>query len=98
MAATAKARADMERAAEEAEAKRKADVDQAAAAERKRIADAQAKDAAETAAREANRRHRGQIHTEARDALVKEGLSEPAATTAITAIAKGAVPHARITY
>lgn len=98
LAATAKARADMERAAADAEVARKKAAEDAAAAERQRIADAQAKDAADTAAREANRRHRAQINGEARDALVKEGLSEPAATTAITAIAKGAVPHIAVRY
>lgn len=71
---------------------------EAAERERQRIADAQAKDAAEAAARAANRRHRAQIHVEARDALVKEGLSEPAATTAISAIARAVIPHTRITY
>lgn len=98
IAATAKARADLERQAADAEVARKAAVEKAAADERQRIEAAQAKDAAEAASREANRRHRAQIHGEARDALVKEGLSEQAATTAITAIARGAVPHTRISY
>lgn len=98
LAATAKARADMEKAAADAEVARKTAAEDAAAAERQRIAAAQAKDAAEAAAREANRRHRGQINREARDALVREGLSAAAANTAVTAIARGAVPHVRIAY
>ncbi len=98
LAATAQARADMEKAAADAELARKKAAEDATAAERQRVIDAQAKDAAEAAAREANRRHRAQIHAEARDALVEQGLSVQAATAAVTAIAKGIVPHTRITY
>jgi DNA polymerase III gamma/tau subunit len=98
LAAIAKAKEDAARAAAKAEADKIAAAEQAAAAERKRIADAEAKEAAEAAAREADRRHRGKINGEARDALVKSGLSEPAATTAIAAVARGAIPHMRISY
>jgi colicin import membrane protein len=106
LAAEAKARADAEAARIKAEADRKAaaekaerDKQAAIEAERKRIADEQAREVAAAAAREADRKHKASVNGAARDALVKEaGLSEQAATAAITAIAKGAIPNVRISY
>lgn len=99
LAAAAKAQADMERAAAEAEIARKKAAEDAAAAERKRIADAQAKDAAETAAREANRRHRAQIHNEVlADLVIATEISEAAARAVITAIVAGKVRHTKVSY
>lgn len=98
IAAHARREAARVAAAAAAEIARQKAAEDAAAAERKRIADAQAKDAAEAAAREANQRHRARIHADAREALQGEGLSFEAATAAVTAIARGAVPHIRVTY
>lgn len=99
LAAASKAQADMERAAAEAEIARKKAAEDAAAAERKRIADAQAKDAAETAAREANRRHRAQIHNEVlADLVIVTEISEAAARAVITAIVAGKVRHTKVSY
>lgn len=95
-AETAARRADQERvaAAEKAERDRLAAVEaerRRAEAERKRAED-------EAAAREANRRHRGKINGEARDALIAGGLSEGAAVAAITLIAERKIPHVAISY
>lgn len=99
VAATAKGRADLEAAAATAEVNRRAAIEQGAASERQRIADAQAKDAAETAKREASRRHRGKVHSEARDALMTAtGLLDSEATKVITAIAMGKIPCIKIAY
>ena len=76
-----------ERRALEAEAKAKADLEAAAAAER-----------AEQERREKDKAHRGNINRAAVAALVKAGIPDANAKTAITAIAKGEIPAVRITY
>lgn len=81
-----------------AEAKAKHDADAAVEAERKRVADAAAKEAAEVAKREANTKHRAAVNNAALAGLVDAGLSEADAKTAITAIAKGDVAHVSIAY
>lgn len=105
VAAVEKAEADKRAAATKAEqdrvaaaAKAKRDQEAAVEAERKRTADAKAAEDAATAKREADKKHRGKINSEAKDALIAAGISEQAAVTAITAIAKGEVPHVKVTY
>lgn len=104
-AAEAKAKADAEETAARAERERiaaaeKAERDRLTAveAERRRVAEEQARVEREAAAREANKRHRAKVNASARDALVAAGLSENAATLAVTTIAQGAVPNVKITY
>lgn len=93
-AAIAKAESDKRIAAEAAERARIAAVE----AERRRVADEQAREAAATAKREANTRHRAKINGEARDGLVKVGLTVEQGTAVVTAIAKGEVPNVSISY
>lgn len=93
-AAAAKAERDRIAAAEAAEREREAAIE----AERKRVADAKAKEAAETEKREANKKHRAKINNEALSGLVAAGLSEEAGKAAVGAIAKGEIPHVRISY
>lgn len=71
---------------------------QAVEAERRRQADELARQEREAAAREADKKHRAKINNEVKAALVSAGLSEPDAVTAITAIARGEVPHVKISY
>lgn len=98
--AAAQAKADAERAALEAEAARQSAAERAAAAERQRIADEQAELNRATAAREADRRHRGKINGEARDDLVGKigGITDEQATAIVVAIARGEVRHVRVSY
>ena len=70
----------------------------AAAAERKRIAQEQHAEEEAAIKRELNKKHRAKINNEALTALVAEGIAEDAGKVAISAIAKGSVPHIKITY
>jgi colicin import membrane protein len=72
--------------------------EQAAAAERQRIADEQAAQQREREKREANRRHRGKVHSAIKSALAPLGLSDDLAVAVVTAIAKGDVPYITINY
>lgn len=53
---------------------------------------------AETEKREANKRHVGNIRKEAKEALMKVGISEDLAKKAVLAIHSGEVPHVSINY
>lgn len=66
--------------------------------ERQRVAMEKARETAETAKREANKRHRAKINNEVLAALVRAGLSEPAGKTVIELIASGNCPHVKIQY
>jgi hypothetical protein len=81
-------------AAERAERSRLAAIEQ----ERKRAADEQAAIAAETAKREADKKHRAKINNEALAALVLLGVETELAKTVIAAIARGEVPHTKMVY
>lgn len=99
--ATAKAERDRLaaiKAAEEAAAKAEQDRLAAIDAERQRVADEAAAEATATAKREADKAHKKAISNEAKAALVAAGLSEMDAIKAVTAIARGEVPHTRISY
>ena len=78
----------------------KADRDRAAAiyAERERVAKEKADETAAAAKREADKRHKGRINNAAVADLVKAGLSEDQAKSAIIAIASGKVANVRIQY
>lgn len=93
-AAAAKAIEDAQRAAALAEAR-------AAEAERRARDDLARQQAAEEAARrarEADREHRATVNREARDAIMKSGVSQEHAQLIVAAIASGAIPHVSITY
>lgn len=86
------------RVAEEARLQAIRDAEAAVERERQRVADEQAAQAAEEAKREANRKHRAKINGEACEALMRCGLPESAAKNVVIAIAKGEVPHIKISY
>lgn len=92
--AAAKAEQDKKDAAAKAGRDRLAAIE----AERRRVADAKAAEAAEIARREADKAHRKTINSEALAALVAAGLTIEQGVIAITAIVKCAVPHIRISY
>lgn len=97
----AEAVARAERAEREAkEAAERAERDRLAAieTERKRVADVQAKEMAEAAKREANKKHQAKVNSMAVAALVAGGMTEDAAKLAITLIAKRQIPAVSISY
>jgi hypothetical protein len=83
---------------QEAEERAARAAEEAAAAERQRIADEQAAADREREKREANKRHRGKIHTAIKAKLIPLGLPEELAVAVVTAIAKGEIPHLSIEY
>lgn len=92
---------DAQDAAEAAEKRRL----QAVEDERARVAAIHAQEAAETARREADRKHRGNVNNQVLAALVlatagegRESLSQDQAVAIVKAIAQGKVPHTRIAY
>lgn len=105
IAAQEQARAAAEALAARVEADRiaaakQAERDQAAAieAERKRVMDEKAAQDAETAKREANKKHRAAINNEVKATLVALGLADEHATLVVTELARGNIPHTRIAY
>lgn len=94
LAAAAKAEEDKKRTAEAAERNRLAAIE----AERKRVADAKAAEDLATAKREADKKHRAKINNEALTAILKKGLTDEQGVSVITAIAKGEIPHVKISY
>lgn len=94
-----------ERQAERAELFRKQEAEraetrrlQAVEEERNRVAQERARETAETAKREANKRHKARINNEILAALVQAGLSEAAGKIVIGLIASGNCPHTKIIY
>jgi Holliday junction resolvasome RuvABC DNA-binding subunit len=67
-------------------------------AERKRVADQEAKAAAEVERREANRRHCAKVNRAVVVELMALGLSEQQAKSVVTAIAKSEIANLRIAY
>ena len=84
--------------AEQAERDAQARAEQAAAAERKRQADEQARIEAEAKAREADKAHRAAINRAALEAFMAGGMPEECAKQAITLIAQRRIPHISINY
>ncbi|MFK1470063.1 hypothetical protein ACIUZ0_36575, partial [Pseudomonas aeruginosa] len=72
--------------------------EEAAAAERQRQADEQARIEREAAAREADKAHKKAINNEALAAFVAGGMDESSARRAVTLIAQRKVPHISINY
>lgn len=91
-----RASAERERlAAEQAERDRLAAVE----AERQRVADEAAKVAAETARREADKKHRAKIHNEVMaDLMNHNGACSETAKAIVEAIVRGTIRHISITY
>lgn len=103
--AAAQAKADKIAAEQRAEQDRlaaiereKQAVEAARQAEIKRQADAKAAEEAETARREKDKAHKGNVNRAALDAFVAGGMPEECAKQAVTLIAKGQIPNVRITY
>ncbi len=71
---------------------------QAVEEERARAAEAKAAEEAETAKREANKKHRQSIHTDAEDSLISIGVDEKMAEIIVGAIAEGKIQHVTIAY
>lgn len=94
-AAAAKAEKDAREAAEAAERNRLASIE----AERKRVADEAARVAAETAKREADKKHKSKINNEVLAGLIaRSGVDEEIGKAIVAAIARGEVPHTKIAY
>jgi len=98
-------RADAIARAEKAEADTKAalakgELDRLAAIEeeRQRVVAVQAAEAAATAKREADKKHRAKINNEVLAALVKTGITAEQGQPIVVAIARGDVPHVKISY
>jgi hypothetical protein len=105
IAAEAKAKADAEALARKVEADRiaaaeLAEREKAAAieAERQRVADARAAEDAATAKREADKKHRAKINNDVVVALVALGLTHEQGVAIVTELARGNIPHIRISY
>lgn len=94
IAAEERVAADKRAAAAQAERDRVAAIE----AERKRVADAKAAEDAATAKREADKKHRGRINTEASAALAGFGIDKLVAGRLIDAISDGKIPHVTISY
>jgi colicin import membrane protein len=94
LAAIAKAERDAKEAAEKAERDQIAAVE----AEKRRQEDAARKAAAETAAREADNKHRAKVNNAAVAALVSGGISDDVAKSVVTMIAKRQIPAISISY
>ncbi|MDZ4192891.1 MAG: hypothetical protein U1D65_12860 [Pseudomonas sp.] len=84
--------------AEQAERDAQVRADAAAAAERQRQADEQARIEREAKAREADKAHKKTINNEALAAFIAGGMPEECAKQAITLIAKRCIPHIHISY
>lgn len=97
-ARAAKAEADAKAAAEKAERDKKEAADRAAQEERDRQAAEEKRKADEEAQRTADKEHRGKINREVLKAIMKTGLTEQQGIAVVTAIAKGQVPHTKISY
>lgn len=93
-AAAEKALRDAREAAEAAERKRVAAIED----ERKRVADEKARADAETAKREADKQHRAKINNAAVLAFIAGGMTDADAKLAVTLIAKRQIPAVSISY
>jgi colicin import membrane protein len=89
-----KAEADKKAASERAERDRVAAIED----ERRRVADAAAKEAADKARREKDKTHRAKLNNEALAALTALGVEGELGKAVIAAIARGEVPHISIEY
>jgi len=108
VAAVAKAEADRKAAEKKAEADRlaaaeqaKRDADAAARREREKIEAEKKAEADAAAAREADKKHRAKINNEILAALLARsavGFTEAMAKKVIEAVAKGEIPHVKISY
>lgn len=94
LAFAAAAEQEAREAAEAAERNRLAAIE----TERKRVADEAARVAAETAKREANKKHLAKINNEVLAAFVGKGVDEEVGKVLIAAIARGEIPHTKIAY
>jgi len=96
--AAIEAKEKAEREAEEAKEGAARKAEEAAQAERDRIEQERIESEKAAKAREADKKHRAKINNAAVDALVVTGISKEKAVTVVTAIAKGQIPHVRISY
>lgn len=94
----AQAKIDAESARLKAELDAKTAAEDAAALERKKQADALAKEKADAEAREADKAHRGSINSQAMDCLIAGGLTEDQAKLAVKLIAAKKIAHVQINY
>lgn len=89
---------ESEQRAEQAKRDADAKVEQAANAERQRIADEQAATERAAKAREADRAHKGAVLKAAKEAVMVAGITEDQAREVIKLIAAGKVPNVSIQY
>lgn len=90
----AQAERDRKTALETAERNRLAAIE----TERRNVAAEAGRIAAETAAREADKKHRAGIHNEVLLALIDLGVGPDIGKGVVVALAKGAIPHTKIAY
>ncbi len=95
--AAADALAEQQRAADEALAAEKRRADELAA-QAKKEADAKAAEARAQAARDADRKHRGEVMKAAKEAVMLIGASEETAKKIVLAIMAGEIPNVRLTF
>jgi hypothetical protein len=93
-AAAEKAERDAKEAAEAAKKRQAAAIE----AERTRVADEAKRVAAEVAKRETDKKHLAGINNEVLVALIDLGVDPAIAKGVVVALAKGAIPHTRISY
>ena len=96
--AAIQAKENAERRVKEAEDNATRKAEDAAKAERDRIESERVAEELAAKKREADKKHRAKINNAAVDALKSAGLGELSAKKAVTAIAKGQVPHVTISY
>lgn len=84
--------------ADQAERDATAKAEAAAQAERQRQADEKAEEERQAAARQSDVMHKTRILKEAKEALVKYGVQESEAVTALNAIRKGLIPNVTISF
>lgn len=89
---------ELREAAERLAAKAERDKEAAIEAERKRVTDAKAREDAETAKREADKKHKAKINNEILVELSALGLSKELGVAVVAAIARGQIPHIKISY
>jgi len=96
--AAIQAQQDAELRAKQAEENASKEAERAAQAERDRIEQERINEEIAAKKREADKTHKKKINNSIVDALVIVGVSQSSAQKAVIAIAKGEVPHTRISY
>lgn len=92
------AKNEAEKRAKQAEENAKIEAEKAAQAERDRIEQERIQEEIAAKKREADKAHKSKINNAVLDAFVLIGMNKTQAKKAVTAIAKGEIPHTKISY